>query len=327
VTPVTLLAVTVMLALSSAAIEGVTGGVNHAQGRNGTMPRAVRAVVARHRGGTPETARSVTIATAAAALLIAAGWWIRDDLPLSPRDGLGYALGVAGLGAMCTLLIYSARKRMRLAASWGAIRSWFRFHMLLGIAGPVAILYHAGFRMGSPNSAVAMACVLLVSGSGLVGRVLYTRVHSGLSGHRLTLDDLRHELASDRGGIERLAPALGQRLAALDALIPHEPPGVFTATVGAVRVARSVTRTRTQCEAWLRDARVPSGGRAGALVLSPETARQIRSQLDDYLGAVGRSARFALYERFFSLWHALHLPLCFLLFTCAAIHVIAVHLY
>jgi len=275
---------------------------------------------------TPETATSVTLATVAAALAIAAGWALRDELPLSARNGAGYALGIGGLGAMCLLLTYSVRKHLRITAGWGPIRSWFRFHMLLGIAGPVAILYHAGFRLGSLNSAIAMGCVLLVSGSGLVGRILYTRVHRGLSGHRLTLEDLRYEIDSERGGIERLAPRIAKRLAALQALVPTVPTGILPSAFRAARVAHAARRVSRECDAWLAG-RGPWARSEGASDLSPVVRRRIRTQLDDYIAAVRASARFAVYERVFSLWHALHLPLCFLLFASAAAHVVAVHLY
>ncbi|RIK90851.1 MAG: pyridine nucleotide-disulfide oxidoreductase, partial [Proteobacteria bacterium] len=56
-------------------------------------------------------------------------------------------------------------------------------------------------------------------------------------------------------------------------------------------------------------------------------ARAVESALRAHLGAVRRLAAFAFYERVLSLWHAVHLPLCVLLFSAAAIHVIAVHLY
>jgi hypothetical protein len=49
--------------------------------------------------------------------------------------------------------------------------------------------------------------------------------------------------------------------------------------------------------------------------------------LHDYLAAVRRVAEFGAYEQLFSLWHAFHLPLCILLFSAAAVHVIAVHMY
>jgi len=38
-------------------------------------------------------------------------------------------------------------------------------------------------------------------------------------------------------------------------------------------------------------------------------------------------AEFEGYERLFSLWHALHIPLIFMLIIAAVIHVIAVNVY
>jgi hypothetical protein len=61
--------------------------------------------------------------------------------------------------------------------------------------------------------------------------------------------------------------------------------------------------------------------RAGA------NARAVEAALEAHVAAVRRLAEFSFYERVLSLWHAMHLPLCVLLFGAAAIHVVAVHLY
>jgi hypothetical protein len=49
--------------------------------------------------------------------------------------------------------------------------------------------------------------------------------------------------------------------------------------------------------------------------------------VDDYLDAVQRAAQLAAYERIFSLWHVLHVPLVWLLVLSAIAHVVAVHAY
>ena len=43
--------------------------------------------------------------------------------------------------------------------------------------------------------------------------------------------------------------------------------------------------------------------------------------------AMRRVASFQAYERLFSLWHALHLPLIFILAAAAVVHVVAVNVY
>jgi hypothetical protein len=49
--------------------------------------------------------------------------------------------------------------------------------------------------------------------------------------------------------------------------------------------------------------------------------------VDRRLAASRRVAGFEGYERMFSLWHALHIPLIFMMIIAAVIHVIAVHVY
>jgi hypothetical protein len=41
----------------------------------------------------------------------------------------------------------------------------------------------------------------------------------------------------------------------------------------------------------------------------------------------GQVAQFTLYERLFSLWHVLHLPLFYMMVISALLHVLAVHMY
>jgi hypothetical protein len=52
-----------------------------------------------------------------------------------------------------------------------------------------------------------------------------------------------------------------------------------------------------------------------------------RGYVDRRLAATRRVASFEGYERLFSLWHALHIPLIFMMVIAAVIHVIAVHVY
>ena len=57
---------------------------------------------------------------------------------------------------MLVLLLYSLRKRYTWLRFLGPTPSWFRFHMVLGILGPLCILYHSNFTTGATNSNVAL---------------------------------------------------------------------------------------------------------------------------------------------------------------------------
>ena len=55
----------------------------------------------------------------------------------------------------------------------------------------ILILFHANFSLGATNSNVALFSMLLVAGSGVVGRYIYTRLHARLEGHEDTLEQLK----------------------------------------------------------------------------------------------------------------------------------------
>ena len=109
---------------------------------------------------------------------------------LSPKNGLGYGLGIVG-GVMLVLQsMYAVRKRMPSLSFLGSVPTWFQWHILLGVIAPVVILLHCGFSLGATNSNIALFSMLLVAGSGIFGRHFYSKIHRGLNGRRSTLSDL-----------------------------------------------------------------------------------------------------------------------------------------
>jgi hypothetical protein len=259
----------------------------------------------RERRDVPNKDIAVPLTGVAGAALLVWGWLARDEFYVNAAFGPGYALGVVGLAMMLVLLGYSLRKRMRALGTAGPIRHWFTIHMMLGLLGPVAILFHANFQLGSLNSNVALVCMLLVAGSGIVGRLIYPRIHHGMAGQRATLHELRDaartqratltpgsELEDELNAFERTAISGGGTLQAFGNLVQLSPR------------ARRLSR-------------------AAQARLDPEGRRA----LTEYVAAARRAAGFRLYERLFAWWHAFHMPLCVMLFAAAAFHVLAVHMY
>ena len=241
------------------------------------------------------------------AALVAWGAAVRDENHLSPEFGPGYALGFVGASCMLLLLGYSARKRLRTLAGWGPLRRWFGVHMVLGILGPVAILFHANFRFGSQNSNAALACMLLVAASGVVGRLIHPKIHHGLYGRRASLRELLQSAISQRSALA-VGPTIGRELAEFESLAAARPAGFLSALGRFARLRRRASSLARRLAARER------GGAAPRAVA-------------DYLGAVLRVAEFSVYERLSGLWHAFHLPLCLLLFGATVVHVIAAHRY
>jgi len=244
---------------------------------------------------------------------LAFGWWLRDEAYLDPGSGLGYRLGIAGATMMLLLLLYSARKRMRALDSWGPLPVWFRVHMWLGLVGPLAILYHSNFQLGSLNSSISLISMLLVAGSGVVGRVIYAQIHYGLYGRRVRLRERRHELTQADGRLRPLLAAFPEVLERLDPFEQScvEPPRTALGALG--RLATTGLRARRLRVACFR-------------LLAPVLFEERRGT-SDCLALAVRVARFGAYERLFRLWHAVHIPLFAMMILTLVVHVLAVHMY
>ena len=158
-------------------------------------------------------------------MIVYIGWKYRGNVYITPEEGLGYVLGITGGSMMLLLLMYPLRKHLRWTRSLGAVRHWFRAHMLMGILGPVCILYHCNFQLGSMNGNVALFSMLLVAASGLVGRYFYTKIHYGLYGKKADLDHLSSDAAIAKSFMDKTleaSPELHSRLQNLEkqAVVP-----------------------------------------------------------------------------------------------------------
>jgi len=262
----------------------------------------------------PPRAVALPLVSLACSAALVAGWKVHHGRYWVPDSGLGYAFGVIGLSCMVLLLAYPLRKRLRPLRSWGRLPTWFQVHMLLGVVGPTAILFHSNFELRSLNSGVALASMLLVAGSGFVGRFIHTKIHRELFDHRQVLERLRREAESARGATRAVlsgVPELAARLRSFESFALAAEAGPLRATSLLWQVGRYARTTERACRRLL-----PRAGRAAA-------QQRVRA----HVRAVRRVAEFRAYARLFSLWHALHVPLCVLLFGAAAFHVVAVHLY
>lgn len=271
-------------------------------------------------------AGSIALASSLASLLLLA-WIVNRDAPYSPSSELGYWLGVSGGSLMLVLLVYPLRKRFRALAILGPLRHWFRFHMFAGVAGPVIVLFHSTFRVGSFNAAIALASMLLVVASGIVGRVLYRKIHHGLYGSRATVAELQRTLDQQMVSLtDTLAtlPQIEQEVRRFAALATLQPAGRWRRAMhfGFLGFRRLWAGLR------LRRAIAGSGTRVGAdAAASKVRLHSLLRTLDELLGAIQRATQFSTYEKLFSLWHVVHIPFLCMLVVTAIVHVVAVHAY
>jgi len=269
--------------------------------------------------------------TIVVAALIAWGMHAHLERYITPQRGLGYWLGITGGSLMVLLLLYSARKRYHWLRWLGGIPAWFEFHMVLGVVGPILILFHANFKLGATNSNVALFSMLLVAGSGVIGRYIYTRLHARLEGHEDTLEQLR--AVGERLRVQARSVAfLPGVLDAIDR-VEHrliEPPKgpikrFMHLSTGAVRmaIARWIVRREIR-EAVLKARRIESIVVARHALRLGEVARQYAYRR---LEAARRTREYKMYARLFSFWHVLHIPLFFMLLIAGVVHVVAINVY
>jgi hypothetical protein len=255
----------------------------------------------------------------------------RDSRRLFAEHGLGYALGIVGSLLILMLLLYPLRKRIRLLSIIGPVKDWFRVHMILGVVGPIAVLYHANFSMGSVNSTAALISMLLVAGSGLVGRFLYAKVHKGLFGRKANLKDLLASVklsTAETGGAAQFVPNLMNMVAEFDRQVLQPPTGIWQCFFLPVKL---MFQTRSGYRRIMRSVKVQLKMQARTSPAVAEHQKRLvkatRRFVREHLRHVRRVAAFAAYDRLFALWHKVHLPFFYLLLITAIVHVIAVHAY
>ena len=263
--------------------------------------------------------------------LIVLGWFIRDRELISPEDGIGYWLGIIGASMMGALLLYPLRKRLRFLHALGPTRHWFRLHMAFGLVGPLLILYHCNFTLGSFNSRVALYCMLLVAGSGIIGKHFYAAIHRGLYGRKTNLTELQKELADSLEKSHGLARFMPELVARLDAMSTDFQGDRVTKSIGIGRSLRwTFMHNLTRFSLWLTARRELKIAAQQSEVVARDHKRLLRTAsrfIRDYTQLSGRVAQFSFYDRLFALWHILHLPIFFMMVLSVIFHILAVHMY
>jgi len=264
-------------------------------------------------------------------IVLLAGWLNRGAEVITAKEGTGYIIGIVGGAMMLLLVLYPLRKTAHWMRRMGSIKQWFRVHMVLGLVGPALILFHSNFAMGSLNSTIALVAMLLVAGSGLIGRYIYAKIHYGLYGKEMDLDGLRQDFEHKVNVMRYIldyAPALQERLKAFDARTIRPHYSFCGSILCLLRSFFGALRLRLVLVMGLRRTlRVAARRNQWSSAELKAHSRATHIYISNHISAAMAIARFKVYERLFSLWHILHLPLFLMLVLTAIIHVIAVHMF
>jgi len=277
------------------------------------------------------TLRGELRAYALISVFVLAGWLVRDLHLVNPQQGTGYWLGIIGGSLMLSLLLYPLRKKIRFLHKLGSTRRWFRMHMILGLVGPLLVLYHCNFQLGSFNSRVTLYCMLLVALSGIVGRHFYAAIHRGLYGQKLTLGELQKDLARSAEKSHGLATLMPRLVKRLDQLCNELQGDKVTNSLGIGRSLKWLVSHPFVRLSLLWTARRELNLAAVRFEVVARDRKRLKRTtsrfVSDYTSLMTRVAKFSVYERLFAIWHFLHLPIFFVMVLSALVHVLAVHMY
>jgi hypothetical protein len=269
--------------------------------------------------------------TVAVVLALWIGWLNRDDNGLTPVSGAGYWLGIAGSGLMLLLLLYPLRKRVRSLRALGTVAFWFDAHMILGVLGPVLVLWHANFRLGSINCSVALVTMLVVAVSGIIGRYLHSKIHLRMHGRKAEAQEVQADADELRGFIgtdPHVADRVIAQLNDFAQLGTAAPKGVLGGLVLLSVIGWRGSVVRMRLIAHARQVIAVEGRRRGrSQRVQGQQLAGVTKFVTQHIGAAKKAATFAFYERLFRLWHIFHVPLFVLLVIVAVIHVFASHFF
>ena len=229
----------------------------------------------------------------------------------------GHTLGVIGTLMMLSIYIYVARKRVKFMRNWGSIRIWLQLHIMMGLCGPILVMYHSTGKLDQQVPALSFWAMWGVVASGIVGRWLYSQIPKSMAGTELSMHDLE---AEDR----RLVGALRKELGLNHSIFEHIDAISATSgddkETGAIQALQIMLRDDISRFKQIRDLkrRVRSEG------LSREKTNEI-VKLAKRKSLLMRKIRLlGAAHALFDWWHVFHKPLGYLMYGTLLVHIVVV---
>jgi hypothetical protein len=173
--------------------------------------------------------------------------------------------------------------------------------------------------------------MLLVAGSGLVGRYIHAKIYADLDGKRTTLRELADRAgvtAEQRAHVAVLVPELLERITVFDKSVLEPPHGIAAALLLPARLAFATRWEGIRLERMIRR-KFRELARKSPIIAKQQ--RRLRAAVTrfalEHLRRVRKVAELNSYERMFGLWHLFHLPFFYMMVVTALVHVVAVHMY
>ncbi len=265
-------------------------------------------------------------------LILYAGWKTHLENYITAESGLGYWLGIVGTVMMFSTLFYSLRKRLKSMRNWGAIRTWFTVHMVLGIIGPVIIVFHSNYSLGSSkNEQVAMISMIIVVISGIVGRYLHDKILYGLYKTEATLEHspidslFPKSLASQ---LQKTEPEFMKKILNYKQNCQIDASGLIQCFFNMLTTHFQIALIKPKAKKiLLQSSKELATHNNWTEEQFKENSKTASMALLDYLDKIQKITVLTFYERLLSVWYFLHVPLFYMMMFSVIFHIIAVHMY
>lgn len=229
-----------------------------------------------------------------------------DFRTFRPAGSVGHGLGILGSAMILLLLIYSLRKRITFMRRWGDLRIWLRYHIFLGVAGPILITLHTAGKIGGLVSISywSMAAVAL---SGMVGRYLYQQIPRNVLGEDMSNNEIEQSNEEILVGLSSSHGLDSQAVSGLEDLALHSLLG-RSAPVALMILPWINLRLAHHLQKWQ--------GEAG-LELDDRALKKARS----WVLQTRRLHLFHTIRDLFHYWHVFHKPFAVIMIVVMIIHV------
>lgn len=229
-----------------------------------------------------------------------------DFRSLRPAGRVGHGLGILGSLMTTVLLVYSLRKRVKFMRRWGDLSVWLRYHIFLGVVGPILITLHTSFKVDG-LVAVSYWSMVAVALSGVFGRYLYQQIPRNVLGEALDSGEME---ASNEAILVELSENHGvgdQELDSLEkiALGPLENRPAPVALLVLPFINLTLAR---RLQSWL-------------VGFSRDTDEKGRKLARNWVLQARRLYLFHLIRDLFHWWHVFHKPFALIMILIMIVHV------
>jgi Fe-S-cluster-containing hydrogenase component 2 len=242
-------------------------------------------------------------------------------LTYSAVAGFGRWMGYFGAGMMILSALYTLRLHLPGLRRIGNSKTWFDFHVVFGLAGPILVLIHTDMNvmnpLDRPDVVPLFWCVTAIVATGLIGRYLYTlipKLEASTERERKKLDAGIQAVADQWAAMTMSANVLAQFLKAQEKTASARSAPESTSVLEFIRFSIASELQRLSATLSLR---FKTMGK-----MRNKKLRRATLKLMNRRSVIERRMQFyGLAKRLLAQWRGIHIAISILMFVLLSFHV------